>query len=185
MNTGGESMSMSAADQIKELAAVVKQMVGEIPGGTPQEQEVTSEGYKDCGCETCKAMNCDCPDCPACSPNIIGDGQNAEFDATKPDTVDAYDNAMGKKDYPAKTRERMANSGTAMPDGSFPIANEADLHNAIQSVGRAKDYAAAKKHIIERARAMGMLDALPEDWKNSVKKTMWGGSVLDLSPFYK
>jgi len=192
MNTGGEvasggeeGMSMSAADQIKELAAVVKQMVGEIPGGTPQEQEVTSEGYKDCGCETCKAMNCDCPDCPACSPNIIGDGQNAEFEATKPDTVDAYDNAIGKKDYPAKTRERMANSGTAMPDGSFPIANEADLHNAIQSVGRAKDYAAAKKHIIERARAMGMLDALPEDWKNSVKKTMWGGSVLDLSPFYK
>ena len=183
MNTGG--MEMTTADQIKELASVIKQMVEEIPGGTPQEQEVTTPGYQDCGCETCKAMNCDCADCPACSPNNIGDGKDAQFEATKPNTVDAYDNSIGKKDYPAKTRERMASSGTAMPDGSFPIANEADLHNAIQSIGRAKDYNAAKKHIIERARTMGMLDALPEDWKNSVKKTIWGGSVLDLSPFYK
>jgi hypothetical protein len=98
MNTGGESMSMSAADQIKELAAVVKQMVSEIPGGTPQEQQVTTEGYKDCGCETCKAMNCDCPDCPACSPNNIGDAQNAEFEATKPNT-DSYDNSIGKSEH--------------------------------------------------------------------------------------
>jgi hypothetical protein len=94
VNTGGESMS--AADQITELASVIKQMMGEIPGGTPQEQQVTTEGYKDCGCETCKAMNVDCPDCPACSPNNIGDGKDVEFEATKPDTMDAYDNAMGK-----------------------------------------------------------------------------------------
>jgi hypothetical protein len=96
INTGGESMS--AADQIKELAAVVKQMIEEIPGGTPQEQEVTSQGYKDCGCETCKAMNCDCPDCPACSPNNVGDGKDAEFEATTPNT-DAYDNSIGKSQH--------------------------------------------------------------------------------------
>jgi hypothetical protein len=93
VNTGGENMS--AADQIKELASVIKQMVEEIPGGTPQEQEVKTEGYKDCGCETCKAMNVDCPDCPACSPKNIGDGKDAEFEATKPNT-DAYDNSIGK-----------------------------------------------------------------------------------------
>lgn len=96
MNTGG--MAMTAADQIKELASVIKQMVGEIPGGTPQEQEVTSEGYKDCGCETCKALNCDCPDCPACSPKNVGDGKDAEFEATKPNT-DAYDNSIGKSQH--------------------------------------------------------------------------------------
>lgn len=94
---GGDGMGMSAADQIKELAAVVKQIVEEIPGGTPQEQTATDQnGYKDCGCETCKAMNCDCPDCPACSPNNVGDAQDQEFDAAKPDTMDSYDNAMGK-----------------------------------------------------------------------------------------
>jgi hypothetical protein len=95
VSTGGNGMS--AADQIKELAAVIKQMVEEIPGGTPQEQTVEpATEYKGCGCETCKAMNVDCPDCPACSPNNIGDGKDAEFEATKPDTVDAYDNSMGK-----------------------------------------------------------------------------------------
>lgn len=94
INTGGENMS--AADQIKELASVIKQMAEEIPGGTPQEQQVTSEGYKDCGCETCKAMNVDCPDCPACSPKNIGDGKDAELEESKPDSVDAYDNSIGK-----------------------------------------------------------------------------------------
>lgn len=102
MNMGGGVVStggngMSTADQIKELAAVVKQMIEEIPGGTPQEQTATDQnGYKDCGCETCKAMNCDCPDCPACSPKNVGEGQDQEFEADKPDTMDAYDNAMGK-----------------------------------------------------------------------------------------
>ncbi len=86
-------------DQIKDLASVVKQLVGEIPGGTPQEQIAEDQnGYKNCGCETCKAMNVDCPDCPACSPKNVGEGQDQEFEATKPDSMDEYDNAMGKSD---------------------------------------------------------------------------------------
>lgn len=92
---------------------------------------------------------------------------------------------MEKKDYPQSSRERMASEGQAMPDGSFPIANESDLRNAIQSVGRAKDYNAAKQHIIRRARALGMTEILPEDWKKGVRKTMWGGTVFDLNPFVK
>lgn len=84
-------------EQITDLASVIKQMVEEIPGGTPQEQTVTpATEYKGCGCETCKAMNVDCPDCPACSPNNIGEGKDQEFEASKPDSMDEYDNAMGK-----------------------------------------------------------------------------------------
>ena len=97
MNTGG--MAMTAADQIKELAAVVKQLITEIPGGTPQEQTVTpTTEYKGCGCETCKAMNVDCPDCPACSPNNVGEAQDQEFESAKPDSMDEYDNSMGKSE---------------------------------------------------------------------------------------
>jgi hypothetical protein len=70
-----------------------------------------------------------------------------------------------KKDYNTSDRERMASSGQAMPDGSFPIANRADLRNAIQAVGRAKDYDSAKRHIIRRARSLGATEMLPEDWK--------------------
>jgi hypothetical protein len=90
-----------------------------------------------------------------------------------------------KREFSTASRERMAEEGTAMPDGSFPIANGNDLRNAIQSVGRAKNYNAAKEHIIRRARALGMIDMLPEDWKPGVRKTMWGGTVFDLNPFTK
>lgn len=92
-----------------------------------------------------------------------------------------------KRDYSTRSRERMATEGQAMPDGSFPIANASDLHNAIQSVGRAKDYEAAKQHIMRRARALGLVDQLPEDWKNKATKGMtgWGGTVFDLNPFVK
>jgi hypothetical protein len=84
VNTGGAGMGITAADQIKELSALVKSLNSEIPSGTPQgTEEVEESGYKDCGCETCKAMGCDCPDCPACSPAVVGDGKDAEFSASK------------------------------------------------------------------------------------------------------
>ena len=73
--------------------------------------------------------------------------------------------SLFKRDYSSESRRQMAASGQAMPDGSFPIANRTDLRNAIQSVGRASNYAAARRHIIRRARALGATDMLPEDWK--------------------
>lgn len=82
---------------------------------------------------------------------------------------------MEKRDYSDATRERMAREGTAMRDGSFPIANETDLRNAIQSVGRAANYDAARRHIIRRARALSLTQLLPEDW--NVDKTLWRGSI--------
>lgn len=69
-----------------------------------------------------------------------------------------------KRNYSPEQRRNMARRGAAMPDGSFPIADRADLQNAIQSVGRAANYEAAKRHIISRARALGAMDMLPEDW---------------------
>jgi len=94
---------------------------------------------------------------------------------------------MDKRDYSMDARRTMAESGMAMPDGSFPIANGADLQNAIQSVGRASNYAAAKEHIIRRARALGMMEMLPQDWRNNATKGMgnWSGSIFDLNPFVK
>lgn len=85
-----------------------------------------------------------------------------------------------KRDYSTAARRRMAGAGTAMPDGSFPIANRKDLLNAIQSVGRASNYAAAKKHIISRARTLGLVNLLPKDW--NVQKFNWNGNFV---PFNK
>lgn len=80
--------------------------------------------------------------------------------------------AFMKRSFSDDERTRFAASGASMPDGSFPIANVADLHNAIKAVGRAKDPEAAKRHIKTRAKALGALAALPETWKAAETGTL-------------
>lgn len=63
-----------------------------------------------------------------------------------------------------KSRMRAAEAGEALPDGSFPIRDGADLKRALQSFGRAKDKGAVKRHIIRRAKALSKIDLLPESW---------------------
>jgi hypothetical protein len=62
-------------------------------------------------------------------------------------------------------RDKMAKSGEAMKDGSFPIANRSDLENAIRAYGRAKNKRSTKAHIMKRAKALGAEDLIPDDWK--------------------
>lgn len=71
---------------------------------------------------------------------------------------------LAKRDFSAAQRDAAASKGHALPDGSFPIENTSDLHNAISAVGRAKDVGAAKAHIIRRARALGTTELLPKGW---------------------
>jgi hypothetical protein len=73
--------------------------------------------------------------------------------------------SMTKREIGEERRAEMAEEGLAMEDGSYPIATVGDLHNAISSYGRASDPEAVKAHIIDRARALGAVDELPEDWK--------------------
>jgi len=68
------------------------------------------------------------------------------------------------RDFNTQQRKAAASAGAALPDGSFPIKNRQDLKNAIQALGRAKDSGRAKKHIIKRARALGLVALLPESW---------------------
>ncbi len=67
-------------------------------------------------------------------------------------------------DFTQAERNSLAKRGAAMPDGSFPIRNAQDLENAIHLVGRAKNPAAAKAHIIKRARALMLKSKLPLSW---------------------
>lgn len=71
---------------------------------------------------------------------------------------------LAKADYSTGQREAAAEKGNALPDGSFPINNKADLRNAIQAFGRAKNPAQAKAHIMRRARALDAADLIPEAW---------------------
>ena len=81
-----------------------------------------------------------------------------------------------KRAFTPEQRERMAEEGTALPDGSYPISTREDLSNAIQAYGRAKDKAAAKRHIMKRARALGAESMIPANWVASEKTD---GDVLE------
>lgn len=89
--------------------------------------------------------------------------------ANKGARVMLFKREFEKKDFSDKERERLAGTGAAMPDGSFPIQNVADLKNAIHAYGRAKDKTKAKAHIISRARSLGATRELPEDWTKRAK----------------
>jgi len=154
----------------------------------PENPIMPTNTYQKCECEICMEQNIPCSSCPECGGGLDAETQMAMYDSSIGKGIKMSNgifDRLEKRDPSTKERQRMAEAGTAMPDGSFPIANATDLRNAIQSVGRAKDYSAAKKHIINRARALGMIDSLPEDWKNSAKKTDWADTVFDLKGIKK
>jgi len=81
---------------------------------------------------------------------------------------------VDKADLSAEGRRKAAASGAAMPDGSYPIESKADLRKAIRAVGRGNgDHDAIRKHIITRAKALGLEAMVPDNWNadGSVKDT--------------
>lgn len=73
-------------------------------------------------------------------------------------------NALSKRAFTERAREKAAKAGAAMADGSFPIKTTSDLRNAIRAVGRAKNPDAVKAHIRRRARALGATSMLPDSY---------------------
>ena len=90
------------------------------------------------------------------------------YETTTLSARDAINAARGeeRKDYSADDRKAAAKSGAAMPDGSFPISDAEDLANAIHLAGNAKDPAAARRHIMARARALGLESKIPDTWNS-------------------
>jgi hypothetical protein len=97
------------------------------------------------------------------------------------DEIEKLDDVQ-KREFNTEQRKAAAKAGNALPDGSFPINDVKDLENAISAYGRAKDKAAAKAHIMKRAKALGASDKIPEAWTKekgeklqtiTLKKGMW------------
>lgn len=85
-----------------------------------------------------------------------------------------------KRAYSEDERDTMAKKGNALPDGSFPIADEEDLKNAVQAYGRAKDKEAAKAHIIKRALDLGKEELIPFSWApKKMRDEYQGGKKSD------
>lgn len=89
---------------------------------------------------------------------------------------------LAKREFSQAERDKAASSGAAMPDGSYPIKSTADLKNAIQAIGRAKNPDAVKRHIKRRAKALGATDLIPEGWGKAEDAT---GLVKDVEAVAK
>jgi Escherichia/Staphylococcus phage prohead protease len=93
-------------------------------------------------------------------------------------------------DLNTAARKYAASRGWAMADGSYPIRpadmhGRADLQKAIRAVGRGGgSHDAIRRHIIKRARALGLADMIPDNWSSggvsrSAEAPATGISVID------
>jgi HK97 family phage prohead protease len=68
--------------------------------------------------------------------------------------------------WTAAARKEAVDKGWAMADGTFPIKDSSDVEDAVHLWQSGHHQTpAAKAHIIKRARAIGAMAALPDDWK--------------------
>lgn len=94
-----------------------------------------------------------------------GAGEGVRVVLMKRADEEALIDAYMKREFSDEQRQHATESGAAEPDGSYPIENGGDLENAIRAVGRSKNPGKTRRHIISRARALGMSDKIPEEWK--------------------
>jgi hypothetical protein len=76
-----------------------------------------------------------------------------------------------KREFSAQEREKDAEAGVAMPDGSYPIKSAKDVENAVRDYNRSGQKPDVKAHIIARAKAIGAESALPDDWRKTADKS--------------
>ena len=96
--------------------------------------------------------------------DAIDTAMNGDLDAGD----DAFD--ADKGEFSAGEREKDAEEGVAMPDGSYPIRSAKDLENAVRDYYRSGEKSDVKAHIIARAKAIRAESALPDDWTETADK---------------
>jgi DNA-binding ferritin-like protein len=119
---------------------------------------------------------------------VENDSKNSIFEAVFAALSDEGLIASAGEDFayiPEAVREKAAEKGQALPDGSFPIRNIKDLKNAVQAYGRAKasKKAAVRKHIMKRAKALGRPDLIPDTFKDTatIEAAEFSSLKLELS----
>lgn len=120
------------------------------------------------------------------SPVLVGAGVNTRTISAK--AADDHGNitTANAADLDTAARRYAASRGWAMPDGSYPIRpadnhGAADLVAAVRAVGRGGgSHNAIRKHVITRARALGMSDQIPDNWNSdgSMREQSMGGSEV-------
>lgn len=147
----GEFVEVSLVDRPANSSCKVD-LVSKMEDGSAHFTDIlvkAEDEGEDCG--TCKGTgkimdgNRQCPDCG-------GSGKMEMSDETK-----AVEIAVYKKDYSDAERKEMADKGHALPDGSYPIGNSEDLHNAyVLAASGHGNVSGAKSLIARRAKELGV-----------------------------
>lgn len=73
-------------------------------------------------------------------------------------------------DFTAKQRQKLADKGEAMSDGSYPIRNTQDLANAYKDYIRTGRNKAVAAHINTRAKALGIKSPITETYDDVIQR---------------
>ena len=144
--TGGDESVEKAAAAFARAGAALADAYGQLPG------------------EVVKAMS------RAMRDDMLDEDAGDDGDGDEPDDDDTVEMAKAyetllKRDFTAEQRKKLAETGAAMSNGSYPIETKGDLENAVHAIGRGNaPHADIRAHIIRRARALGATDLLPDDW---------------------
>ncbi|KIF67623.1 hypothetical protein HY68_01630 [Streptomyces sp. AcH 505] len=103
-------------------------------------------------------------DAPAAGPQFLLNIRGSVTEEQIRALVDGRVQELGKADTSAAAKKKTGVPGAAMADGSNSIASKADLRKAIKAVGRGADQDKTRKHIISRAKALGLEALVPTDW---------------------
>lgn len=155
MDGNGEVIPPFTTEPEKVVEPVTMSVSGRVAAATAVPIPAFEEGWFDLGAVPA--------DWYSAAPQDVEE----PVDEEKPEDEKPNEGPMEFKEYDSEQRKRMAKSGTAMPDGSYPIADVEDLKNAIQAIGRAKNPAAAKRHIKKRASALGHSELIPDSWSDA------------------
>lgn len=80
---------------------------------------------------------------------------------------------------PQATRDKLAHTGAAMTNGSYPIRNKVDLENAYKDWIRTGRNKAVAAHIAARAKALGLPNPADKESKREDKGETEKGESYD------
>jgi len=160
----------SLADDIEfiDFTQAADIAVKSLPGEVISVEPDVFEGFD------CYAVEIDGVDGKSYDVFVALDGITLGHDAYEADEAEEIEAEAAeialKRAFSDEKRNEMAQAGSALPDGSYPIASEGDLKNAIQAFGRAKNKDEAKRHIMKRAKALGLSTLIPANWVSGSEK---------------
>jgi hypothetical protein len=161
-NSVFEQKSAFGETDLIDFSEAAEVAVKTIEGSVASVEPDVFEGYD------CYAVEINSVDSKSYDVFVALDGEVLGYDAYEPEETasieaEAAEIAL-KRAFSSADTEDLITKGLAMQDGSFPIATEEDLRNAVLASARAENPLEAKVHIMQRSHELGLEELIPAEW---------------------